>query len=435
MRYLLVSLVTLGLLLGGAQVLPDAEASTAFTGTMKFGMDARSVKAQTDAGVKPDYGTMWIGPWNLVHGWNEPRSQMTQMRNAGVTPVIHFYYWGDDISQRCFERGCWSSLHNVNKNQADWQRLAQQLVNNLNSRMGGERVIIVMESEFNKGDMQNYKPFDKALADKANFIKKNYPNARIVLGLGNWNHPAWSTWSQAAAASHMIGIQAMRGSTQDSLTSYRNLYESTLAGAQHAQKTFGKRVLITDIALSSYQEPTYLRHQAEALQKFFDGRNALKQAGVTGMIYRAWHDDPNKNLQNYYGKAERSWGIAWASGNWKPAASVWVDSDAMTPSRARCRLAAPRIAVRLVGNAPNTHAVGGKVRLLGGAIPVQEREVHAHLTLARAGKAPVRSGDVAAVEVPPEHWEARVVAVWRSRLGGGKPARYEEVASAVLGAP
>ena len=37
--------------------------------------------------------------------------------------------------------------------------------------------------------------------------------------------------------------------------------------------------------------------------------------------------------------------------------------------------AAPRVAVRLVGDAPNTKAVGARIRLLGGAVPVQEREV------------------------------------------------------------
>ncbi|HET9426557.1 MAG TPA: VCBS repeat-containing protein, partial [Gemmatimonadaceae bacterium] len=38
---------------------------------------------------------------------------------------------------------------------------------------------------------------------------------------------------------------------------------------------------------------------------------------------------------------------------------------------------APRVAVRLVGDAPNTRAVGAKVRLEGGAIPVQVKEVTA----------------------------------------------------------
>lgn len=36
---------------------------------------------------------------------------------------------------------------------------------------------------------------------------------------------------------------------------------------------------------------------------------------------------------------------------------------------------AARVAVRLVGDAPNTRAVGSKIRLLGGAVPLQEREV------------------------------------------------------------
>ena len=38
---------------------------------------------------------------------------------------------------------------------------------------------------------------------------------------------------------------------------------------------------------------------------------------------------------------------------------------------------APRVAVRLIGDAPNTRAVGAKIRLLGGAVPRQEREVAA----------------------------------------------------------
>ena len=36
---------------------------------------------------------------------------------------------------------------------------------------------------------------------------------------------------------------------------------------------------------------------------------------------------------------------------------------------------APRVAVRLVGDAPNTRAVGSKIRLLGGAVPEQVKEV------------------------------------------------------------
>jgi len=40
------------------------------------------------------------------------------MQNAGVTPALHFYYWGDDISPSCVENGCWSTLHNAQKTRA-----------------------------------------------------------------------------------------------------------------------------------------------------------------------------------------------------------------------------------------------------------------------------------------------------------------------------
>src|SRR3954464_3188413 len=36
---------------------------------------------------------------------------------------------------------------------------------------------------------------------------------------------------------------------------------------------------------------------------------------------------------------------------------------------------APRVAVRLIGDRPNTQAVGAKIKLLGGATPSREREV------------------------------------------------------------
>ena len=36
---------------------------------------------------------------------------------------------------------------------------------------------------------------------------------------------------------------------------------------------------------------------------------------------------------------------------------------------------APRVAVRLKGLAPNTQGIGAKIKLLGGAVPMQSQEV------------------------------------------------------------
>ncbi len=80
-------------------------------------------------------------------------------------------------------------------------------------------------------------------------------------------------------------------------------------------------------------------------------------------------------------------------------------------------------------------ALGADVQaaLAAAELPVARRGVHAHLTLARAGRSAVSDATVAAVTVPDGRWVADTVSVWRSHLGRG-PARYEEVASVALGA-
>ena len=309
-------------LLATALVLPgDVEAAS--PPTMKFGMDAYSIPAQTDAGVKPDYATLWVGPWNL-NNWGGVDSQLDRMRNAGVTPAIHFYYWGDDISVSCIEKGCWSSLHGTHKDQAGWQKLAEQLNARLHAKMAGKQVVILLESEFNKGNVATYENLDGLLASKAKYFKGAYPNSKVVLALGNWNSAAWGTWDRAAAASDMIGLQGMRGSTRDSLSYYQRAYEDTLAGAKTAKAKFGKPVFVTDIALSSYPDSTYLAHQNAELKQFFGGMGELKAAGVQAFVYRSWRNSDNMDTANYYGIAERHWGLAYSSGTLKASGHTWI---------------------------------------------------------------------------------------------------------------
>src|SRR5688572_31177651 len=148
---LATSVATLTLLAGAVLLAVAPPASAAGTAPIKFGMESSSVSMQSAAGVKPDYGTFWIGPWTLTSGWAGPDGQLTSMKNAGVTPAIHFYYWGDDISVSCVENGCWSDLHDAQKTRAGWQQLGKQLTEHLNAKMGGAPAVVFLESEFNKG--------------------------------------------------------------------------------------------------------------------------------------------------------------------------------------------------------------------------------------------------------------------------------------------
>ncbi|MHB1261129.1 MAG: hypothetical protein ACYC2H_05380, partial [Thermoplasmatota archaeon] len=159
------------LLFGAALLLAVTPGTTAADGAppVQFGMTSAAASAQAAAGVAPDYGTFWIGPWTLSSGWAGPDGQLTAMKNAGVTPAIHFYYWGDDISPSAVENGVWSTLHNSWKDRAGWELLGTQLGTHLNSKMGGAPVVVFLESEFNKGGIETYEPFDgymAAMADK-----------------------------------------------------------------------------------------------------------------------------------------------------------------------------------------------------------------------------------------------------------------------------
>jgi hypothetical protein len=324
MNVLPTGLLTLALMLGSVLLAtPQAEATTA--PAVRFGMDAASVAAQKAAGANPDYGTLWIGPWTLSSGWGGPDGTLASLKSAGVTPAVHFYYWGDDISPTCVEKGCWSSLHDVQKDRAHWRTLGDQLASHLDSKMKGAPVVVFLESEFNKAGISKYEPFDGYLADMANRLRGAYPSAIVVLGFGNWQSGDWGTFDRAAAASQMVGLQAMRGSTQDSSAAYDGLYDATLTGVRKLSGLFHKPIMLTDVALSSYPEPGYLTMQRDNLQKFFTGLPELRDAGVRAMVYRSWADSPDMSTANHYGEGERHWGLVHSGGSQKSAAKVWVD--------------------------------------------------------------------------------------------------------------
>ncbi|MBI2013316.1 MAG: hypothetical protein HYS87_00550 [Candidatus Colwellbacteria bacterium] len=297
----------------------------AFADSVKFGMDINSIDVQESSGIKPDYGMFWIGSWTLSSGWGGPDKLLETAVKKGVSPVIQFYYWGDDISINCVENGCWSSLHNTWKNKQNWQTLAVQLTDHLNKKMRGKQAVIILETEFNKGNITNYEPFDDYLAEKARFIKSKYPAAKVVVGFGNWGSSDWSNFDESVGASDMVSIQALRGSTHNNIESYRSVADSTLTAARMLKSIFGKPILISDVALSSYPTWSHEKHQTDALRDFFANLDSFKAQGVAGLIYRTYKDNPSANTANYYGEGERYWGLAKADGSPKPAWFVWKD--------------------------------------------------------------------------------------------------------------
>ncbi|HEV8359593.1 MAG TPA: PKD domain-containing protein, partial [Candidatus Thermoplasmatota archaeon] len=243
----------------------------------------------------------------------------------GVAPVVELYYWGDDISPACLEDGCWSTLHDTWKSRGNWSDLTGQLAEHLRAKLDGKPAVVVLETEFNKAGVATYEPLDGWLADRARQLRDGYPNASIALGFGNWGRDLWGTWDRAMGASDMAGLQALRGSTRDTAAAYDSIVDAILAGARRLQGLFGKPVLVHDLALSSYPEPAYRAHQEDAIRGLFERLDELQAAGVEGIVYRALRDDPGFDTANYYGEAERHWGLTYANGTWKPAMRAWVE--------------------------------------------------------------------------------------------------------------
>jgi hypothetical protein len=98
----------------------------------------------------------------------------------------------------------------------------------------------------------------------------------------------------------------------------------------------------------------------------------------------------------------------------------------------RNNAAAPRIAIQLRGDAPNTRAVGARIRVLGGAIPVQEREV-------AVGGLYMSHSDYQASFATGTADSVTVVVTWRdgrvTTIPGARPNRLYEITQATAVAP
>ena len=293
---------------------------------MRFGIDAASVgRFSEQAGGPPDYGTVWVGRWNLEKGWRNTDAALRALDAANVTPAVHFWYWGDDIQDACFGGGC------NGKTVEGWHELTRQLTAHLQADLGGKPVLLILESEFNKHGVHDEEYLDQALALKVGDIKAGYPAAQVVLGFGNWESRAWGTFDRAAAASDYVGLQAMAASTRHDKEFHLGLADETVEGAERLHVLFDKPVVVQDVAVSSYPEPESLETQEEALLRFAASLPALREAGVEAVIYRSFLDVPDMALGNHFAEAERHWGLAWHdTGELKPAGRAWIQAIQLT---------------------------------------------------------------------------------------------------------
>ncbi len=290
---------------------------------MRFGMPVDALAKAEAKGAPMDFGVFWTGSWTQKYGWGYAEDSLRDARARGVTPIVHWWYWGDDISASCVQRGCQDRRQGVWKDRATWYRMTRELGSVIRKTMRGGETIVVVEAEFNKGGIERYEPFDGYLLDQIVELHR-VPGVKVVIGFGNWDRTNWARFNRAAAAADLVGTQLLRSSVRDA-AEYLKAVDTLVSGAAHLQRTFRKPSLIIDLALSSYPSAEYEAHQATVVRALFRRVGELKALGVKGIVWRALVDDPTFDTSNYHGKAERHWGLLRASGSTKPAFRIFVD--------------------------------------------------------------------------------------------------------------
>jgi len=301
---------------------PRARQVTRQTATVErpigFGFDVPSLAQARKLGLPVTYGSVWAGAWNQERdGWGGITDMLKTARAHGVTPVIQWWYWGDDLSPACVERGCKDQYYGVWKDKATWDRMSAELAEIVVDTLGGSSgAIIIVETEFNKGSMERNETFDAWLADKLQFFRSK--GLRAVVGFGNWSRQHWNNYDRAIAAADLIGAQILYSSIRNE-AAYLSGPEVLISAAKYNADVFGKPTFITDVAFSSYPAPAYERYQDTAVREIVARLGELREAGVQGIVWRMLSDDPAFNTANYHGMAERYWGLLRADGTPKPA--------------------------------------------------------------------------------------------------------------------
>ena len=290
---------------------------------MRFGAHMDSIPTTETYGVPMQYGVFWMGSWTQKYGWGYAEQQLIAARDRGITPVVQWWYWGDDISPACVEQGCQDTRQNVWKDKATWYRMTRELAAVIANTMGGREVIVVLENEFNKGGIEGYEAFDGYLLDQVVELHRT-PGIKAALAFGNWGLSNWARFDRSAAAADYVGTQLLRSSVRDAAT-YHQAVDTLITGATHLNNTFRKPSLIVDLGISSYPSSEYELYQEAIVRSLFQRLGELKTVGVAGLIWREMVDNATMSTSNYHGIAERFWGVVRADGSRKPAFQPFVD--------------------------------------------------------------------------------------------------------------
>jgi len=272
-----------------------------------------TLTALDQLGIRVDMLQIW-----LPRGWKKDwisRKALAEVHRRGVVPVVVHYFFGDDISKERVEaqRDAWYA--------SMWE-MAQQI-------RGDDAVLVILEPEFNiappKGEtaITDWPWFANDLRAAADMIRREAPNALIGTCPGDFpGTPSLEpVLGPVADDLDFIAFQEMRAASDRDAgrPGYKQVGRASIDYARYLKRAFGRPLLLGYLAISS--QGGWVETQKQMLAGVDAQRNALRAAGVFGVIYFQLYDDPAH--AGYFGPAEKHFGLLTHEGRAKPALEVF----------------------------------------------------------------------------------------------------------------
>ena len=254
--------------------------------------------------VTRDYETNWFG-----------RAELTALHEAGLTPVLIFYYFGDDISQET-----------VTVRYEQYRAWLQRALENIASDVP---VLVVLEPEFNnvppdRGEhVKEWAPFAELMIRSAAEVRHFLPRARVGICPGDYRaYDLWDVLGPVSKHMDFLAFQELWGSTRPNWMDEEKQDVTTFAllFTTYLRIVYERPVLLAYLGVSSYDERTghdWERVQARVWRDLADDMDRFRANGLFGVLAFAWYDDPVHT--GYFGPAETNWGLVERTGRRKPA--------------------------------------------------------------------------------------------------------------------
>jgi len=289
-------------------------------------------KLVPESGFKPTSLTHWITR-STKWKWESPQ-RLRACHRAGFTPVISYWYFGDEISPAYVTKNKEKYFKDIREHLIPFLRDVPE-------------VIVLLEPEFNKNGIERWSEWDNVASQAVRMIKEAVPNAKVGLILGNWSGADHQRLLElirpTVEQSDFVGFQDMV-STFESPIMFDPAHHPAQRSIHLAKvlfETFHKPLYIGYFAFSSYHG--WDEKQASFLYQIKKNMPIYAALGVFGVGYFSLYDDAQHH--GWFSEAEYHFGLLKTNGESKFSADMWqqLESEIREQNVSELRIVKPML--------------------------------------------------------------------------------------------